>query len=120
MSCAVTVGLFIFSGTIVQRLSLQHVCASQVFVTWFHTAPLRHSLYFSHVPGLETQCRMTNITLYSISTLRAAVPMGVLRELVQEVVSSLETRTGEHKPDSSEILNYDISKESHMAEGKFS
>jgi len=46
--------------------------------------------------------------------------MGVLRELVQEVVSSLETWTGEHKPDSSEILNYDISKESHMAEGEFS
>lgn len=78
------------------------------------------TLYFSHVPDLKMQCRMTNIKLCSVSTLRAAVPWGVLRELVQEVASSLETLTGEHKPDSTEILNCDISNKSHMAEGEFS
>lgn len=77
-------------------------------------------MYFSYVPDLKMQCRMTNIKLCSISTLRAAVPWGVLRELVQEVTSSLETLTGEHKPDSTVILNYDISNEFHMAEGEFS
>jgi len=53
------------------------------------------TLYFSHVLDLEMQCRMSNVKSNTICMLRAARSLGVLWELAQGEVLSLETLTGE-------------------------